>query len=300
MNWVNAALLSSAILGVVSIIDSHLLSKRLPSFRSYMLLLGTVHISCGILVLYLFPLPEGIGLAPILLALASGVIRTGGLGIMLYNLRREDVSRVVPITYSYPIFVAMMAVPLLGETLSYLEWIAIFIVVAGAIIISAERSPAKQGEGMGKLFLLLFVSSLLFAVAATATKYVLNYMSFWNVFSLTAFCMSGSFLLVSIRPHVLRQIKEMKRRSSSLALLIFNESIAPIGMILSFWAIERGPVSLVSTIIGTRPAFVAIYSIALSYILPKFLLRSASGGILALRLVATAMIVVGICIINMN
>ena len=37
VNWVNAAILSAAIMGVVNITDSHLLSKRMPGFRAFLL-----------------------------------------------------------------------------------------------------------------------------------------------------------------------------------------------------------------------------------------------------------------------
>ena len=300
MNWTSTAILSAATMGIVSIIDSHLLSRRMPSFRAYMLLMGTVHLGYGLLLFYLFPLPEGIGIWPILVTLVAGTLRAAAVSIMLYSLTREDVSRVVPVVYSCPIFVAIMAIPLLGETLSYLEWLAIIIVVTGAVIISTEKSPTASTNRLGKLFLLLFVSSLFFAAADIATKYVLAYVSFWNVFSLSAFCLSGISLLVSMRPVIFRQIKEMKQRDSSIALLAFNETLAPIGVVLAFRSMGRGPISLVSTIIGSRPAFVALYALILGYLFPRFLIRTASRGMLALRLAATAMIVGGISIIYLT
>jgi len=236
----------------------------------------------------------------VLVAIVAGISRTTAATIMLYNLKKEEVSRVIPVVYTYPIFVAIMAIPLLGETLNYLEWLAIVIVVTGVVIISAERSPSGAASRLSQPFLLLFVSSLLFAMADIASKYALAYISFWNVYSITVFCLSGIFLLVSLRPHILRQLRDMKQRNSSIALLAFNETLAPVGMVLSLWAMERGPVSLVSTIIGSRPVFVAIYSIIISLILPNFLLKPAGKGMLALRLAATFMIVGGISVIYLN
>ena len=300
MNWASTAILSAAILGMVSIIDSHLVSKRMPSLRAFLLLISIIHLIYGLLLFYLFPLPESVGIKVLLVAISSGILRTAAISIMIYTLKREEVSRVVPVVYTYPIFVAIMAVPLLGETLYYLEWLAIIIVVAGAVIVSVEKSPSGSTTWMSKPFLLLFVSSLLFAAADIASKYALAFISFWNMFSLNAFCMSSIFLLVSLRPHILRQLNDIKQKNSAIALLAFNETLGPIGTTLLFWAMERGPVSLVSTIIGSRPVFVALYSLILSRILPKFLIRSAGRGMLALRLVATAMIVGGISIIYLT
>ncbi len=295
VNWTSTAILSAATLGVINIIDSHLLSRRMPSLRAFLLPVGILHLIYALLLFYLFPLPEGISLQLILMALASGAFRTAAVTIMLYNLKREEVSRVIPVVYTYPIFVAIIAVPLLGETLNYLQWLAIIIVVAGAMLVSTGHSPSGSNTWLGKPFLLLFASSLLFAMADISSKYVLAYISFWNMFSLTAFCMSGFFFLISIRPDILRQLRDMKQRNSAIALLAFNETLAPIGMLLSLWALERGPVSLVSTIIGSRPMFVVIFALILSRVLPTFLKWQSDK--LALRLMATAMIVGGIAMI---
>jgi len=272
----------------------------MPSLRAYLVPVGVVHLIYALILFYLFPLSEGVGMQPVAAALASGMLRTAGVSIMLYSLKKEEVSRVIPVVYTYPIFVAIMAVPLLGETLYYLQWLAIIIVVAGAVMVSAEKSASGATNWLGKAFLLLFVSSLFFAVSDIASKYALAYISFWNMYSLHVFCMSSIFLLVSLRPCVLRELRDMQQRNSAVALLAFNETLAPIGITLSFWAMQRGPISLVSTIIGSRPVFVALYTLIASRILPRFLIGSANGGMLVLRLVATAMIVGGISIIYLT
>ena len=298
MNWVNTAILSAAIMGMVSIFDSHLLFKRMPGLRAFLLLVGIIHLIYGSLLFTLFPLPQGAGIWPVLAAVASGMLRTAAVVIVLDSLRREEVSRVIPVVYTYPIFVAIMAMPLLGESLNSLEWLAIVIVVVGAIMVSITQSPSGSIRWRGKL-LLLFSASLLFAVADIAGKYALAHISFWNMFWLNAFCMSGIFLLVSVRPQVIGQVIKMEQRNSAIGLLVFNETLAPIGIVLSFWALERGPVSLVSTIISSRPMFVLMAALILSRLSPTFLEWRYGKWMLAMRLIATAMIVSGIAIIHL-
>ena len=300
MSWVSAAILSAAVLGLVSIIDSRLISRLMPSLQAFLLPVGIIYLILGLALFIIFPLPEGIGTWPLLVAIASGILRGVAVTPMLYIMKSEEVSRVIPVVYTYPIFVAIIATLLLGETLYYLEWLAIISVVAGAVMISVRQGPTGSTTWLGRSFLILFGSSLLLAMADIASKYALAYISFWNVYSITVFCLSGIFLLVSLRPHILRQLRDMKQRNSSIALLASNETLAPVGMVLSLWAMERGPVSLVSTIIGSRPVFVAIYSIIISLILPNFLLKPAGKGMLALRLAATFMIVGGISVIYLN
>ena len=300
MSWINLALLSAATLGVVNIIDSHLISKRMPSLRAFLLPVGIIMLIYGLAVFYLFPLPEGTNVWVLLMAVASGILRAGAATIMLYTFKREEVSRVVPVVYTYPIFVAIMAVPLLGESLHYLQWLAIIIVVTGAIMISARQSPSGATTWKIKPMLLLFGSSLLFALADITSKYVLAYISAWNLLWLTIFCVSGIFLLVSIRPHTFKQLSNMKQRKSAIGLLALNETLAFVGITLSFSAIEKGPVSLVSTIIGSRPVFVVIFALILSRVSPMFLEWHPSRRMLTLRLIATAMIVGGITTIHLT
>jgi len=297
VNWASVAILSTATFAVVNTIDSHLLSKRMPSLRAFLLPVSIFHLVYGLLLFYLVPLPEGIGILPVLVAVVSGIFRTIAVTIILYNLQKEEVSRVIPVVYTYPIFVAIMAVLFMGETLGYLQWLAIIIVVAGAVMVSVRQSPSGSTIWLGKPLLLLFGSSLLLAMADVTSKYALAYISFWNMFSLTAFCISGIFLLVSMRPRILSQLSSMERRNSAIALLAFNEILAPVGIALLFWALEKGPVSLVSTISSSRPVFVVIFALILSRILPGFMEWQPGKGILALRLVAIAMIFGGIAII---
>ena len=297
MNWASIAILSAAAFAVVNIVDSHLLSKRMPSLRALLLLIGCFQLFYGLLIFWIFPLPAGIGVLPVLVAVASGIFRAAAATIMLYSLRREDVSRVIPVIYTYPIFVAIIAVLFLGETLAYLQWLAIIIVVAGAVMVSLQQSPSGATIWLGKPFLLLLGSSLFFAMADITSKYALAYISFWNMYSITTLCLSGVFLLASVRPHIIKQLANVQGKNSVLALLTFSEILAPTASVLLFWALESGPVSLVSTIIGSRPIFVVIYALILSRVLPSFLEWQLGKGMLVLRLGAVAMIFGGIAII---
>ncbi len=299
MTWVTTAILSAAIMGMVNIFDSHLLTKRMPSLRAYLLPGGMIYLFYAFILLAMFPLPENTGILPILIAATSGLLRFGAISIMLYSLKREEVSRVIPVVYTYPIFVAIMAMPLLGESVLYLEWLAIVIVVAGAITISLKQSTSGSTIWQGKPFIILFGSSLLLAMSDITGKYALNYLSFWNMFSITTFGMAGLFMLISLRPHVIRQLAGIKNKGTTWSLLALNETLSPIGIGLSFWALQRGPVSLVSPILSSRPMFVVIFALIFSRILPKFLNWNPGEGRLPQRLIATAMIVGGIVIIHL-
>lgn len=296
--WISIAISSAAALGLVNIIDSHLISKRMPSLRAFLLPVGLITLVLGLIFLCLFPLPGNLSTWPLVVAVASGLLRAASVTIMLYTLKREEVSRVVPVVCIYPVFVVIMAVPLLGETLNYLQWLAIAIVVAGAVMVSIKRRPGNPAKWLGGTFFLLLGSSLLMALADVSSKYALSYISFWNMYWISILSIAVIFLLISLRRHVVKELVNIKRPRPILLLVLVNETLVVAGAILLFWAIERGPVSLVSTIAGTRPIFVLVFALILSRFRSGFLLEGQPGrAALVLKLVAISLIVGGITII---
>jgi uncharacterized membrane protein len=298
--WISVAILSAAGIGLVNIFDSHLISKRMPSTRSYLLVVTPIILFSALLIAFIFPLPAGLSSWHLLVAAVSGLLRAISVIILLYSLRREEVSRVVPVIGIYPIFVAIMAVPLLDETLNYLQGIAIAIVVAGVVIISVKKKTTTNKNRLGTTFFLLLGSSLLLAMADVASKYVLDHsdISFWNMYWISIITLAVILMLVSLRYSVIKELASIVNPRSAIMLVLVNETLVIASAIMLFWAMERGPVSLVSTIASTRPVFVVIYALILSRFLPGILLeKGLGGGILVVRLAATAMIAGGIAII---
>jgi len=297
MTWITAALVVAAIMAVVNVVDSHIISKRMPSFWAFLLPAGIVHLIYGLTFLAIYPLASGVDAFSWFMVAVAAVARTAAALLMLYAMRTEEVSRIIPVVYTHPVFVAILAVPLLGESLNYLQWLAIFMSVVGAVLISV------RGQGWGtrlrRSFIMLLASSVLFGVANVATKYASESVSFWNMYSLTAISLGGVFLLLSMRPAVFGELRSMRGRGATLTLIAGNETIVLVGIVLSFWAIENGPVSLVSTVMGIRPLFVFLYALALSRFFPTVLGERLSRGSVTLKVASIALIVGGVAIINL-
>ena len=102
---------------------------------------------------------------------------------MFYGFSRLEVSRVIPIAHTYPVFVAIMASIFLGENLSAFQWGAIFITVGGAGLITT--SPGQQTTSTSKAFvyLLVLLGSVLNAIANVTYKYALDGIEFWDLFA---------------------------------------------------------------------------------------------------------------------
>jgi len=180
MDWATIAIISTALMGVASVVDSHLLSRRLPSMRAFMFPVSFIHLFFATLAIIFYPMPQGIGLLPVLVMVGSGCLRTAAIFLMLYPLRKVEVSRVIPIIYTSPIFVTLLAAPILGEAVGLLSWVAVIIVVMGAVLITVERHPTEGSGGIGGVFFMLFASSVCWAISDIMRKYGLDFMSYWN------------------------------------------------------------------------------------------------------------------------
>ena len=300
VDWANIALLSTAIIGLVNIIDSHLISRRMPSLPAFLLPASLVILVVSLVAASLFLLPSGLDGQTLLIAVLSGVLRTLSLGILLYTFRMEEVSRVIPVYSTFPVFVAIMAVPLLGEVVGLLQWLAIIVVVAGAVVVSANRSAGSSTRRLGRVFVLLLISSLLMAGANIASKHVLDSISSWNMYWITGLSIAAGFMLVSLRPRVVRELLGLRQRGAVLGLLALNELLVVAGVVLLFVAMQNGPVSLVSAIFSSRPIFVLIFAFVISRTFPNFLKWETGKGVLTQRVVGTAMVVAGIAAIYLS
>lgn len=300
MSWVVGAFGNAILSGFVNVVDSHLITKRMPSLQAYMLPTAVMYLCFGAIFTGFFPLPSGIGTIHWLVAIGSGLAAALGIVLMLLTFRTGEVSRIVPVVHTFPVFVAMLAIPLLHETLSLLQWLAVFMTVAGAVLISARRGTAGKGAQLSKSFALLLGSSLLIAVSNTASKYALGYLSFWNMYTINAFSFGAVFALISLRPDTVRQLRDMEERRWPLGLLALNELLVIPSVLVAYWAIQNGPVSLVSTVIATRPFFVFVYTSALASISPAILSERLTRGTIGVKMVSIGLITGGIAIINLR
>jgi drug/metabolite transporter (DMT)-like permease len=297
MTWITAAVAVAAIMAIVNVVDSHIISKRMPSLGAFLIPAGSVHLVFGLIILAVHPPAEGVEAFTWFIAVVAAITRVAAVLPMLYVMRTEEVSRIIPVVYAHPVFVAVLAVPLLDERLIAVQWVAILMTVGGAALISLKGQG--RATRLRRSFGMLLVSSLLFGVANVATKYASDSVPFWNMYSLTAMALGLGFYLVALRPTVIRELKEMPGRGSTLSLIGANETIALAGIVLSFWAIEKGPVSLVSTVMGIRPFFVFLYALALSRFFPAVLDEGFARGTAVLKVVSIGLIVGGVAIINL-
>ncbi|MDD5287897.1 MAG: EamA family transporter [Dehalococcoidales bacterium] len=299
MVWITAALANAVIMSFISIVDSHMLTRRMPSLRAYLLPVGLTHLIISFTLLAVFRLPDNSGVIPVLVAIVAGLLNGLGGLLVLTIMRYGEVSRVIPVVSSAPIFVALLSVPLLGEMVGYREWLGILLAVTGAMLISVHLDGSGRKVKLQKSFFLLVLASLSYAASNIGFKYTLGTLSFWNVYSFNAICVGAIFFLYSLRRTTIGELRTLKKRTQTLALTVGNQCIVTTGMVLSFVALDNGPVSLASTIMNIRPAIVFLFAVILSRFYPAVLNERLEKRTVLVKLIAITLITCGVVLITL-
>ena len=300
MLWILTSLLASVIITIANIIDSHILSKKMPSLSAYLLPMGFAQVLISLGFFIFFPFTSNPGQLPLLAAIGSALCNAFSLVIILNCLQRGEVSRVVPVAASYPIFVAILSIPLLSEMLSAGQWLAIVMTVLGAVLISVQRSEGAGKTKLEKSFFLLIFAAILTAFASIGFKYALESMTVWNLVGINCACVAFAVLIFSLRKKTWNEVRNLACRTQSLSLLGFNQLIAIAGVAVGFIAMANGPIALVTAIMNIRPAFILIFSLVISRYFPRFINERLDRRTLLLKIAGIAMITGGVVIIGLS
>ncbi|MEC9309340.1 MAG: DMT family transporter [Chloroflexota bacterium] len=295
--WI--ALLSAGTFGIVTVLDKRLASYNMPSLSAFYMGVMISLVSYATVVLILTGVPEQRPNERLVAAVISGLCWGGALAMMFWGYKLEEASRASAIIHTFPVFVALLAVLFLGEILKYGQWIAIIMVVVGAMTISMWGSNTGKILRFNKGLPVLLGASLFTALALLTGKYALEELPVWFVYSLRNYGMATVFIFLW-RPGAFRQLyAALGNRQTFVVLALAEFILAPLAVVLNVTAINLGPVSLVSTVTATRPVFVFIYGSILSIPAFKLLDEPLEIKTLTVKLAAIIIIVSGIAALTL-
>ena len=271
----------------------------LPSFN---LFVGGSQGLFGAVVL-LINFPAGVEFEIIAKAWSIGVLQAFTLIFMFWMLKREDPSRVIPAMQTSPIYVALLAWMIFGESLSALQWTAVLLAVGGSIMASVRiGSLSPNGKvGFQPIFLLLAVGALLMASSQLITKSIVDDLSTLHIVSLRGIGLFTIMWAVFARPNELRGLGSFLKQPKQAPWLIIAEGIMPFnGHLLITYAIGKGPIALVSSLGGARPIFVFSMSALGAWLAPSLIYEKFTRPDMALKLVSASMVVTAVVIISLS
>ena len=212
---------------------------------------------------------------------------------ILYNMAmmREQGTNVVSVLYVSPLFVAVLAAVFLGESLSFVNYVGIMLLVLSAFLVLYKRIDTKN-LALG----LILAYALGSAVARVAAKSALENVDVWSYFFwFLVGGLVGTGLLGVLWAKGLAGALGIL--DSRLTLLVLTTSgVSTIGLWLLYTAFSLGPVAIASGLTAIQPTLVFLYTIVLIRFRPDAIPHERVTGRWAnvRKVVAVVLIVVGV------
>lgn len=293
------AIIGYLMLAVVSIQDKFLLSaKKLPPavFVFY-----TNFFSFFVIPFLFFGVkfPS----SPLLwgLVVASGVALSLSLWTMYIAIERSEISHIGPfLGATTPIFVLIFSSSYLGEKFTTAEFLAIFLLAFGSLIISFKRTGKRINWSKGLGWAIL--SAVFAGITHVSAKAVYISSDFYSGFILTRTVQTlfGASLL--FLPSVRREFFNLRHPSKQinsgsrgrLFTVIFNSILGALGNIFIQYAIAIGSVTIVNSLLGFQYAALVIIVALLSKIIPRVFREKYQRGEVLQEIIAVCIIGIGL------
>ena len=291
MSWVLLAIISAATIALISVLDKAFLHYYSRSHWTLLLLIGGAQLLIGF-VLVVATRGTEIPWFGIQWSIVSGILWAFNTVLVIRVLSKKEVSRTIPIALSFPIFVAPMAVFVLGEELSTTHWVSISIAVIGSVIISTNFNDRLTRPTLDNSLYILLFASILLAGSHIAIKLSLEELTVLPAHGWRALSFGTVLLVIAARPEAIYDVFKMARQKSfGLGIFAVNEFlIANIGMLLNLLALSLGPVSLVSAITATSSLFLFLYGSILGIRFRGFLGEQVNWRTRVIKGISTMMI----------
>lgn len=293
MSWYFFAILAAVVWAVSNVIDRVTYTKFIKKAVTPMLVFAVLEL----LTVAILAVTTGIdSFSPYetLLGLIAGF--TYSLMFVFYVLavRREEISKVVPLFGLAPIFVMVLAAVTLGEVFTPLVYIGIALTLLGAVTLSVQRGGRFR---FNAAFWFMVGAAASAAVTEVVSKHLLNSHDYWSVFAYTR-GISGLTLL----PIALWGGQELagmirQRRIKVLSLIFLAEALNMMGILCILIAASKGYVTLVNAITQIQPFIVLLLAVLLSRVAPQILKEEGGLRVFIRKLGSITIMFIGVILI---
>jgi len=295
-SFVLFALLASVFWALGNVLDKTVLTDHIEDAVTVTFLTG-VFAGLFPLVLPLLGLASIPPLEVLLYSLTAGVIYIIPVYLYMKALSMEEVSRVVPVMNTTPVFVTVLGAIFISEVFTFSTYLGIFIAVAGAVLVSSQNFGKEFFDlKANKAFWTILAGTFLFAVYSVFAKWILNFTDFWNMFFWSR--MGGLFpvalllLRTSTREKISSTLGSLKE--SRIELLGVSELFNNLGVLSQTVAFSLGPVALAQTITSVQPLIVLVAVLGLHHLRGYSLDEELSRQTVIMKGIAGILVVVGV------
>ncbi len=289
--WLILALLAPFLFAVINIIDKHLLERKINNYYSYLVILGFFYILFAFLVWLFAGFPQ---LTPklLLVALVAGACYGAVHFFYSYYMTHVEVSRAAGIVFIFPAFVAILSRIILGEQIPTLKYFAIALAIIGGITLGMESFSRFR---FMRSFWFIILNVILLSVTSVADKYLLSHINYFHTYILETLVVA----LMIISPLFSKKVRaDMKQAMHYRSIIFIISLIGLLGSFAFLAATSMAPVTLVTAMATTQPAYVFIISTLLSIFMPHIIKERISKRIIVYKILGIALVVTAAIILG--
>ena len=292
MDWFIFALLAPVIWGLDNLIDKYFLMKLIKDPFSYQILVSISDV-LFLPVILLFVKPS-LSYPWYIISIFLGMILE--FAFVLYNkaIMIEETSRVVTMFYLNPIIVLPLAYVFIGELLSISKYVGVLLLVLSALLISYQKSKKKFRLSPALFYILIL--DLIWACHDVFSKYLFGFFDyfsflFWSIIG----AMTGAFIFLCFSKLRRNFINEVSKSDKKKVIFwrVFHAFSYYAAVLLFYFAISNGPISLVAAIPSVQPLFVLIYTIIVGSFMPKVFSEKNSKLTFFIKILSVFLIFIG-------
>lgn len=295
-NGIFVAIIAHALIGVSLVWDKILLRQpETKNLLSYVFWLGFISIFGLALIPFGFHMPAW-HLA--MLAFWTGVIHLVANYFYYAALKSGEASDTLAIMGGFsPVATALIAIPLLKHPVGEGMLLGFFFLVAGGFVMfGAEKLNLRR------ILPNVLAASVTFGLVNVLQKVVFsrtNFVSGYVFFTLGTFAGAlGLLIRKSWRRQIFVSSENAEPRNRFWYFV--NRFMSGVGSFLIFYAISRTSPAVVEAITGLRYVIIFIGAYGITKLRPDLLRETFTGTILAAKLIATVIIVAGLCLVGLR
>jgi drug/metabolite transporter (DMT)-like permease len=284
--WLWLPILAALIWSFVSVIDKYILGHELRDP-----ILATISNGMGVFLIFstvvaLMGSSVFIPTTALLSALLAGVFYMFANWAYYYVMRREEVSRVTTLLALVPLIVLVLATLFLGETFGSSSYLGIFSMVAGAAIISINKSSKFKVKS---IVWIVILAALFYSLRTVTIKFATLDAEIWAVIFWVGIGagLTCTILFALHHPHIRKKAQKGEKH------IFLVGTLAAIALLIFTHALAIGPASLAAALLSFQPLFVFIIATALTLSYPKIVKEKITKQIIIQKLVAMALIIAG-------
>jgi drug/metabolite transporter (DMT)-like permease len=175
--------------------------------------------------------------------------------------------------------------------------LAFILILLGAFTLSVQKFGAHLFK-IRKSFWWAMFASILYAFPPVLFKFIVVNASFWDTaaYEFVGGMIGTLILLVAYRKRFTTQLPLLSVKT--WFVVIVNEGVYFGAQLCNLFAIALGPIALASAIISLNPFFVLVFGLILSIWFPAIVKEDISKSTLRTKIVAIALILLGVWLIN--